>query len=441
MSSFGTSTGFYDFEIQSLTQGSNELNFAVTEGSKFAGFGSGDPYCEMDETTRGVSMAQSHGADSFWLAGMNDCNSGSFLSKGPTCTDDSNLFLSGGGYDFPFFNAEQTYHQEMSCSAYSTTWQLPVEQSFEAHHVPPCPPASQHFFFVTTTMFLDQDCSPQKIGNGLLDFFTSQVVASVTKVRLEKYAIKAEVFVDGNSCLMKAKVYSHGDKYAVEVQRRAGDAFVLQSTFSLLSSYLEARCGKVSVQDIEYEKPLMLPPLPEADIHEEIEDNSHEVIAPVLAMATIASLQAESASILFKRVKEGRSSAAPFLSAQDEVASALTQLLASDSLDTVYPAARCVSELAAFGEAGPLLAHQGLLQEAATRAVTELTAAQGLVGTALAQAVVDAVRCCAASLTPATAFEIQEVLDAGLKNEKMMTCDVVARSHLEQALSDTRLIA
>merc|ERR1712224_634066 len=53
-----------------------------------------------------------------------------------------------------------------------------------------------------------------------------------------------------------------------------------------------------------------------------------EAIAPLLMMATVAGLQAEAAS-------------------------ALTDLLASSCVDTVYPAARCVSDLAAFGRRIP----------------------------------------------------------------------------------------
>lgn len=442
MSMFQGATGFYDSEFESYPQGSHELPFSMVEGSsKFTGLESGDPYREMDDTTRGVTMAQNHGVDSNWLAGMNDCKPGSFSNKDSTCTENSLLF--GGGYEYSSFESGPLF------SHFGSVWQpssinltSPVQQTFEAHHLPPCSPSNQHFFFAPSTLFVNQECSPQKIGNALLDFFTSQVVASVTKVRLEKYAIKAEVFVEGHSCVMKVRVYTHGDKFAVEAQRREGDAFVLQSTYSLLSQYLEARTSGVSapVSESGKLKPLALLPPPEVDIHEEDADSHLEAISPLLAMATIAGLQADAASGLLELTKGGRTSAAPLLAAPDQVASALTDLLASGRTDAVYPAARCVSGLAAFGEAGPLLAQQGLLQEAAAQAVAELATASGLVGTALAQAVVDAIQCSAGSLTPAIAVEVQEVLDAGLRNEKMTTCDVLARAHLEQALFDTRLI-
>merc|ERR1711904_69943 len=126
-------------------------------------------------------------------------------------------------------------------------------------------------------------------------------------------------------------------------------------------------------------------------------------------MATIAGLQAEAASALAATVKRGRASVAPLLAAPDRVAYILKDLLASGCLETVYHAARCVSDLAVLCQAESILAHHGLLQMMALQAVAELRTAQGLVGTALAQAVVDAVQCCAGSLEPAVARELQQV--------------------------------
>jgi len=323
----------------------------------------------------------------------------------------------------------------------------PESEVFKVRNLPPTAPSSQSFFFKPTTLFL-KDCSPQKIGGCLLDFFKSQVVASITKVTLAKYAMRVEVFVDGKSCMMKARVYTHGDKYAVEVQRRAGDAFILQSTYQLLSEHLEARLGSSVLETLKKEKLPGVPAALDLDVSREFEgypnESSLEVITPLLTMATIAGLQAEAASALAEMAKGGRTSAAPLLECPDQVAAALTHLLTSDHMDTIYPAARCVSGLAAFGEAGPLLAHQGLLQAAANQAIAELAKSQGLVGTALAQAVVDAIQCCAGIpglLSSSSAIEIQELLDSALQNESLANCDSMARVHLEQALFNTRLCA
>lgn len=269
-------------------------------------------------------------------------------------------------------------------------------------------------------------------------------MASVTKVRLEKYSIKAEVFDEGLSCTMKARVYSQDGKYAIEVQRHAGDAFVLQSTYRLLFAFLEAQCGGVSEKgDAPVQTVHSVPPKLEPTGKEEEEDtekSSAEAIAPLLMMATVAGLQAEAASALAAMVRGGRDSAAPVLTAPTQVASALTDLLASSCVDTVYPAARCVSDLAAFGEADSILCHRGLLLKVAVRAIAELRNAKGLVGTALAQAVVDAIRCCAGRLPSTVARELQQVLDDAVNDEFLKT-NSLAHTYLEQAWHDTKLLA
>jgi hypothetical protein len=309
---------------------------------------------------------------------------------------------------------------------------LAESELFQEHHIPPKPPSSSHFAFAHTTLFLE-GCEPKQIGETVVDFLTSQVVASVTKVTPQKYSIKAEVFVEAVSCTIKVRVYEHDGKYAVEVVRRSGDAFVLQSTFHLLAAFLATHCGVVS--GMHDSAPLTQPMLPELEPTEE----DKEGLAPLLTMATVAGLEAEAAMTLVTMAKGGHASANALLSAPDQVASALTDLLASGSLDMVYPAACCVSVLAAFDEADCILAHHGLLQTMALQAVAELRTSQGLVGTALAQAVVDAVHCCAASLSSEAARELEQVLDDAM-NDEMLKANAVARTHLEHAGLSTKLL-
>merc|ERR1711904_326860 len=157
-------------------------------------------------------------------------------------------------------------------------------------------------------------------------------------------------------------------------------------------------------------------------------------------MATIAGLQAEAASALAATVKRGRASVAPLLVAPDRVAYILKDLLAIGCLETVYPAARCVSDLAVRCQAESILAHHGLLQMIAIQAVAELRTSQGLVGTALAQAVVDALQCCSGSLTPVAARELQQILDDAMQDE-MLRANPVAWTYLEQASFHTKILA
>lgn len=402
--------------------------------SKFNNLDS-DPYRELDDTTRGVVMAQPKHPDSFMFSEIG--GKSSFDSDNVT-----NLFFSGDGYGYSLtrgcFETDPLLFSspKSGCdiSAALANW-----EGFQEHHMPPSPPLSRHFKFAPSTLLVE-GCSPHQIGKSVLAFLTSQVVASVRKVRPGKYSIKAEVFVEGVSCTMKVRVYSCDEKYAVEVQRRAGDAFILQSTYRLLWSFLEIHCGRVSGQDEAPVTPVH-PALPQFDpIDEDQEESNVEVVAPLLAMATVAGLQAEAASALAQMVKGGRVSAAPLLAAPHQVASTLKGLLTSGYLETVYPAARCVSDLASFHEAESILSHHGLLELVTLQAVAELRAAQGLVGTALARAVVDAVQCCAGSLTSAVASELQQLL-ANAMNDEALKVNSAACRYLEQAWFNTKLLA
>merc|ERR1712224_195317 len=124
-------------------------------------------------------------------------------------------------------------------------------------------------------------------------------------------------------------------------------------------------------------------------IKDDEETSCSENITPQLAMATVTGLQAEAASALSKMVKRERNgeadrASAQILKAPDQVASVLIDLLATGCLDTVYPAACCVSDLATLGEAHSIVTHDGLLQTMALQAIAELRTAQGLVGIGLA---------------------------------------------------------
>jgi hypothetical protein len=405
-----------------------------------------DPFNELDgfDSTRGLPLGQFMHSDPFHLlVGFHD--------KAKSTVDKDHMCFSYESYGYqqsgtfaatdPFFlpQIDNGCRQNIKAST-SFDFSAPLAdcEGFQEHHVPPSPPSSEHFSFDTYTLFVE-GCSPQQVGNSLVAFFRSQVVASVTKVKLEKYSIRAEVFVEGASCAIKVRVYSVNGKYAVEVQRRAGDAFILQSTHRLLKAFLEVHCGGVSSQE-DTPAPLVLSAPPGHEINQDFSQvQGAEIIAPLM-MATFVGLQAEVASTLATMAKGGRTSIAPLLADPERVASALKDLLSSGCMSAVYPAARCVSELAAVGEADLILAHHGLLQMLALQAVAELRTAHGLVGTGLAQAVADAVQSCAGSLETAVARDLQQVLDDAMQDERLKK-NVVARKYMEQAWVETKPLA
>merc|ERR1719335_1262705 len=103
-------------------------------------------------------------------------------------------------------------------------------ERFQPSHVPPAPPASQHFSLQLTTLFVES-IAPHQIGNSLLDFLDSQVVASISKVRPRKFSLRADVLEVGILCSLKVRVYQVSGapvRYAIEFQRRSGCALTFQ---------------------------------------------------------------------------------------------------------------------------------------------------------------------------------------------------------------------
>eukprot|EP00746_Dinoflagellata_sp_MGD_P168452 gnl/MRDRNA2_/MRDRNA2_99937_c0_seq1.p1 gnl/MRDRNA2_/MRDRNA2_99937_c0~~gnl/MRDRNA2_/MRDRNA2_99937_c0_seq1.p1 ORF type:complete len:439 (-),score=83.08 gnl/MRDRNA2_/MRDRNA2_99937_c0_seq1:469-1785(-) len=409
----------------------------------FSSLECGDPYRECDDNTRGVPMGQPTNLDAF-----------------PVGSVDKSDFFSGKDSKGPFtFYNEESWEYSLSekCSESEPpflqpwrasslpAWEVPntnisssISTNFDEHHVPPRPPSSTHFFFAPTTFFVE-GCSPQQIGKSLVAFLTTEIVASVTKVRPQKYSIKAEVFHEGMSCSLKVKVYSYDGQYAIEVHRQAGDAFVLQTTYHRLKAYITEKCGGVCGQrDASVLSTQRM--LVGAESMEDDDTSVSEMIAPPLAMATVTGLEAEAASALAKIMKGGQRSAEKVLEVPDHTATALKSLLATGCVDTVYPAACCVSDLALLSKASSVLAQDGLLQTLALEAIAELRKSQGLVGIGLAHAVQVAVQCCVGSLTLSVARELQLILRDAI-NDELLQRNAIACGHLEQAWLDTKLVA
>merc|ERR1711959_647819 len=87
-----------------------------------------------------------------------------------------------------------------------------------------------------------EGASPHEIGNRVLTFLRSQVVASITKVRPAKYTVRADVFEDGAACALKVRLYQVGDapaRYSVEFQRRSGCAFAFSKVYKRAADFLK----------------------------------------------------------------------------------------------------------------------------------------------------------------------------------------------------------
>jgi len=206
----------------------------------------GDFYREPDDVMRGVSMAAPLGSMEYNGIGEHFCagypelggmgNAGGFYGEPHL----GGLGLAGDSDDPG--NCMDTREQlAKSPSGDIGAANAQGGRRFPETAVPPCIRDPLYTFDEATTlhMTLDKQFEPSKIGNDILGFLEKQVGSSVLKVNPTKFAIKARVFVDGHMCTLKAKVFSKGGRnYAVEVQRRSGDAIVFVAAFQQVAKYL-----------------------------------------------------------------------------------------------------------------------------------------------------------------------------------------------------------
>lgn len=121
--------------------------------------------------------------------------------------------------------------------------EMDKSERFQVADVPPAP--ADGFFFMATTLFVS-GVVPFVLGNLLLDFLRD-VTAVVSKVRRQKFSIKADIsggsFGDNpevayHPCGLKIRVYRHEADCAVEFRRCTGDAVAFNDLFRRASRYL-----------------------------------------------------------------------------------------------------------------------------------------------------------------------------------------------------------
>jgi len=164
---------------------------------------------------------------------------------------------------------------------------------FGAGDVPPALPVDPDFRLECTTVIIEK-FSPEQIGNGLLRFLRQEAAASITKVSRIKFSVKAYVHVKGLSCDIKVRLYRQECGFAVEFQRRSGDALAFQSLFRLASGHLNVH----EVAFIDAHRPRVM----QAPVVGQVESSKRELsCAPLLEMARCSAdlcLQAEVAEAL-----------------------------------------------------------------------------------------------------------------------------------------------
>mmetsp|Transcript_14992 Transcript_14992/g.37308 ORF Transcript_14992/g.37308 Transcript_14992/m.37308 type:complete len:241 (+) Transcript_14992:3-725(+) len=159
-------------------------------------------------------------------------------------------------------------------------------------------------------------------------------------------------------CTIKARVYhTGGSKYALEMQRRSGDAVVFGATFQKATEYFDERLyfGSTRTIPAAVSAALAKPAVQPADTIE---------LQPMLDMAAMEeppSLQAEAATALAELVAFQPAAVSGQLCCQ-EAFDRIRRLLHSDKQEVAYPTARLLSQLAKMSEAGPFIADHSFVQ-------------------------------------------------------------------------------
>lgn len=315
---------------------------------------------------------------------------------------------------------------------------LPVFSStsfgkFKQEDTPPLQPRSQHFQLKPTTVHIMSNM-PHTIGNSILDFLESQVVASISKVNGKKYTIKADAFLENIKCSTKIRIWQteqEKQEFAIEVQRRGGDAFAFEGLYQQLSSFLAERFPEATRDSTAGNGQMLLPPPPPLGNVQRSEQDIAQLL-DMIAMEHVPTVQAEAASVLAKLSCEDPQIAT--LLCKEESFDGFVKLFADENLDINYPAARLVSALAMCTEVKCLLAEHNLLKIVIDKVANKATGQ--IVRLELVKAISATVHRCASLISADTAQELHLSLEnakRAMQNlDKNEAC--VVESQLQEAM-------
>merc|ERR1719420_2093600 len=232
----------------------------------------------------------------------------------------------------------------------------PLKERFQQDDVPPAQPEPEYFHFEATTAFITTN-NPHQVANTILDFLDSRLIASIQKIRREKYSIKVDIFVEHIMCTTKIRIWRVAAKqnhYAIEFQRRAGDPFVFGDGYHRCIDFLASQFPDISGDSLtepgtEKQRVMLMPqpPPPPIEAGDRSDEELDEELFSLLDLASMEqcpNLQVEAASALAKLACDDLC-IAKYLS-KAEVLDKLLPLLSCDTVDVVYPTARMLSAVA-----------------------------------------------------------------------------------------------
>jgi hypothetical protein len=279
----------------------------------------------------------------------------------------------------------------------------------------------------STSLPFEGDVSPAEVMRCMHNFLQTEVVASISKLRPEKFSIKADVFHKGSGsqlyCMFKARIFRAANtnwNYIIEFRRCQGDAVAFGLTFEKAVNHLKMhfRFANTAVRvPNSLQMPPSPPPLPSSGRSDSNGGNLQPLIDMVMN-ASDKSIQVEAIATL-STLTDSQNSIAALLGNFEVPISLL-----SSQVSHAYPAACLISKLAqcgAIAENLALVALQGAVSEKADT----------LVRLELAETV-KAVATQAAAPFPALPNEARELhgaLKEALRPTTAITGDVKRRLH------------
>lgn len=324
--------------------------------------------------------------------------------------------------------------------------------SFEQVFDPPPHLESKHFFDADTMVRI-KTRSPWKLGNTILEFFETHVVASISKVNKRKYTIKAQAFVDDVMSCIKIKIWksrssssilppvlprslppsippSLDEECIVQFLRKSGDPFTFGHLCAQACNFLKGRFPCYSVpekfREVENFSPFPLPPAGS------VEPLDGRDINPLLEMLNLpfANVQAEAASRLSEIAHE-EPSAARFL-CEPAAFKQIERSLSATHLSVTYPIARLLSVLVLQRDAEHPLAEQDLLKAMIEKIGHDQT--EPIIRLELAKATSTAMRRCAPILSKERAEVLRRSLEQAIQDISQDCDSMHVKSSLEDAL-------
>jgi len=320
-------------------------DFSLDEASGLPGTAwlAGDFYRENDDVTRGVTLGAALPIDdSFGLkhtaGGSCDFYAAPPVVRGLNLGSDLDFGLGADLLQPPGWDLSKSSYGDIPAPLQASA----QNKRFSDGDTPLQTPTDPFFTFEITTLFVLCD-RPASLMNCLLEFLTTEVVASISKVNPIKFCIKADVFIDHVMCTLKARGYQQEPgKVALEIQRRSGDAIAFAGIYQRASKHLQNNFAITAGMPQDSVGLLASPPplLPQGKV--DLMD-----YAPLLDMARqshLPDLQAESAATLASLTADP--TVVDALCSEPGPIQDIAKLLDTDRLDIALPAGTLVSNLA-----------------------------------------------------------------------------------------------